>query len=337
MTTDAQRESGDRGLWEEVLDIARLTPSPHNTQPWKVQIEDDRRATIFLDHRRALPKEDTTGCFILCAMGSFVEAIRLAAANRGRRAEVRWLDGDREGDMERIATIELTPEKGEEGEYEDELFRRRQTSRLAPEPRPLTPDELGALERTASAGTQRLRYISDREQIDRLMELNLQAVVEDLNSRGYHNEIVSWFRYRESTARRLADGLSARCMVIPAIEFAMFAHLPWLARAPVLGGVVRRRYRRRVGPAHQLVALAGPFWDRSPALDAGACLLRLWLEMTRFGLYIHPFGNLVTNLAARRSMEALTGDEDIWIVFRIGRTTAPPRSHRLPLGAITHA
>lgn len=337
MTTAAQRQDGERGLWEEVLDIARLTPSPHNTQPWKARIEDDRRATICLDHRRALPKEDATGCFILCAMGSFVEAIRLAAANRGHRAEVRWLDGARQGGLERIATIDLAPDARSAGAYEDALFHRRQTSRLAPEPRPLTAGELETLEGVAAGGGQRLRHIDDREKIDRLMELNLHAVVEDLNSRGYHDEIVSWFRYRESTARRLADGLSARCMAIPAIEFAMFAHLPWLARLPLLGGVIRRRYRRRVGPAHQLVALAGPFWDRSSALDAGACLLRLWLEMTRIGLYIHPFGNLVTNLAARRSMEAITGDDDIWIVFRIGRTPTPPRSHRLPLGAIAHA
>ena len=56
--------------------------------------------------------------------------------------------------------------------------------------------------------------------------------------------------------------------------------------------------------------------------------MRFWLELARENLYIHPFGNLVTNLQARARVGELTQIDDIWLVFRIGYTNEPPRSLR---------
>jgi hypothetical protein len=56
--------------------------------------------------------------------------------------------------------------------------------------------------------------------------------------------------------------------------------------------------------------------------------MRFWLELARRALYIHPFGNLVTNPQAKSRVRALSGIDDIWLVFRIGYTDEPPRSFR---------
>ena len=50
--------------WESIIQIALRTPSPHNTQPWRLRIKDDRRATLYLEVARTLPDEDTTGHFL---------------------------------------------------------------------------------------------------------------------------------------------------------------------------------------------------------------------------------------------------------------------------------
>jgi len=325
------------GRWRELLSIARWTPSPHNTQPWRVRILDASRARVLLDHRRALPKEDLTGCFIYCAMGSFLESLRLLAANRGLRLVVTPLQEERHDHLEPFADVSLIRDDSVTPEIEDELFLRRQTSRLTPSNELLTSDELHAFTRVVQHFGQSILHFSDRHVIDQLMQLNLEAVVHDLNSKAYHDEIVSWFRYRERDAVQRSDGLSAVCMAIPPLEFFLFARFPWCTKVPVLGALARRQYQRRLGPVPQLAALSGPFWDRAAATNAGAAMMRLWLEMTRFGLYIHPFGNLVTNDTARDAMNALTGDDNIWIVFRIGRTAPPPRSHRLAVEDIIDA
>ena len=59
-----------------------------------------------------------------------------------------------------------------------------------------------------------------------------------------------------------------------------------------------------------------------------------WLETARQGLYIHPYGNLVTNREAAESVSQEVSQKDIWFVFKIGYSDEPPKSHRLPLDKI---
>src|SRR5688572_19955888 len=78
--------------WPEILESARFAPSPHNTQPWKVKVIEAVRADVLLVRERMLPDEDTTGSFILCAMGIFLESVRIIAANRGCALDVEPIE-----------------------------------------------------------------------------------------------------------------------------------------------------------------------------------------------------------------------------------------------------
>ncbi|MEK6281146.1 MAG: hypothetical protein AABN95_12400 [Acidobacteriota bacterium] len=69
-------------VWKTLLETAIHTPSPHNVQPWRVQIFSDDHADLLIEKRRTLPKEDPTGSFIILTMGLFIEALKILAANR---------------------------------------------------------------------------------------------------------------------------------------------------------------------------------------------------------------------------------------------------------------
>src|SRR5271170_5183710 len=69
--------------WWTLLGTATQIPSPHNVQPWRIRLVSEREAELYIDGNRTLPKEDTTGSFILSTMGMFVEAIALLAGSRG--------------------------------------------------------------------------------------------------------------------------------------------------------------------------------------------------------------------------------------------------------------
>lgn len=66
-------------LWPVLVSRAIRAPSPHNVRPWKLQPISADEAMLYADMDRALPAEDVTGSFMLCAMGLFVEALRIAA------------------------------------------------------------------------------------------------------------------------------------------------------------------------------------------------------------------------------------------------------------------
>ena len=57
---------------------------------------------------------------------------------------------------------------------------------------------------------------SDPQQIRRLLDMNVAALFHDLNDPLYHDEIAHWFRCGEKEEHLHRDGLSARCMNMPA-------------------------------------------------------------------------------------------------------------------------
>jgi len=318
--------------WRAILKVAARTPSPHNTQPWKVHVVDAERAQLFLDHRRALPAEDTTGCFIMCALGMFSEAFRVIGSNLGISLKFeRANDFKRDGDFSYIGQFERTKEAVKPNKFSNEVFLRRQTSRLKLYSDIASEEEISGLKAIADRSGHAFHHIIDRDEVNQILKYNLQAVVEDLGEDKYNSEIKKWFRYTDQEAEQKKDGLSARCMTIPGGEFRFFAEHAGMAHWPILGPIIRARYRRRVGGAPQIGILSGKFFDNSSAFEAGGMFMELWAELARLDLYLHPFGNLITNLEARKKVVELTKIQNPWIIFRFGKSELPPRSLRLDI------
>ena len=164
--------------------------------------------------------------------------------------------------------------------------------------------------------------------IEAILQENIRAVFHDLNVRSYHDEIARWFRYSDEEAKAKADGLDYRCMGVPASQLKLMRILPQIMRWPATRGLIKGMYRRQLGMTLHLGVISGPFFDSAAAVGAGGFLMRFWLELAQHGLYIHPFGNLVTNDEARTRIRELTGIHDIWLVFRVGYTDDPPQSYR---------
>jgi hypothetical protein len=95
-----------------------------------------------------------------------------------------------------------------------------------------------------------------------------------------------------------------------------------------------RVYRSQLGHCEHIAIVSGKFWRREDSLDAGRMLVDLWLTLSSHGIFIHPFGNLVTNREARAEIESLTGVKGMWFVCRFGYTDEPEESNRLSIPEI---
>ena len=319
-----------RSPWEKILQVALRTPSPHNTQPWRVKIRDELRATLFMEAARMLPDEDLTGHFLRCAMGLFLETLRHAAANAGFVLHAKLCEVAAGAPLIPFAELEL--EKGSlPSPFPDELLLSRRTSRLPSNGVPIEPAVTAELKALATESGQRYEQIDDPARIEPIIRENIRAVFHDLNVRAYHDEIARWFRYSDKEAQLKCDGLDYRCMGVRPIQLKLTRSLPQVMRWPLVRSLVGRAYRAQIGRVTHLGIIAGPFFDDAASVHAGASLLRFWLELARAHIYIHPFGNLVTNAEAAARVRELTGIDNIWLVFRIGHTAAPPRSYRRSL------
>lgn len=315
-------------VWNEILDLAQRAPSPHNVQPWRVRIDSDSQCTVYIDQSRTLPKEDVTGSFIVSGMVMYLETLRFAGENYGHRVSYSLLEEPAKDGLTPFATVNLVPDSTIVPSFSRKVILARRTSRLPQQAASISPEVHDQLSAIAKKYRQKYGAMNDSRGIEDILQHNITALFHDLNNPDYHDEIVSWFRFSTRKSERNRDGLDARCMQMSPAEYWLSANAPWIFKLPAINTILRNRYRTILGDTYCVAWISGDFWSREQAVDAGRFLIHFWLELTKMGLYIHPFGNLVTNLEAREWLEATTRTKDIWFVLRIGATTEPPESYR---------
>jgi nitroreductase len=335
---DVKRDSGP---WRPLLTTACCSPSPHNVQPWRVRIVSADAAELFIDSARTLPNEDHTGSFLLSAMGMFLEALSLAAAECRLRVQVDLADSaarcaerisqrDLKG-LILFARLRVLPDAGAAALYAPSLLLVRRTSRISLRTDPVPEESADILSRLAAANGHRYTHITNSAGIEAILARNTHAVFHDMNVPAYHDEITEWFRFTDRSASRNRDGLDWRCMNLSRAEFWLSARMPGLLLFPPSRFFLTRRYRKQLGHVPTIGILSGDFFLVENAVESGRFLLRFWLEVTRLGLYLHPYGNLVTNPQACAWLEDMAAVTKPWLVFKLGYSDAPPKSFRRDL------
>lgn len=312
--------------------------APHDAAPTPVSL----CAELLIEKRRTLPKEDPTGSFIILTMGLFIEALRILAADRSLTLDYELYQAPSEFTPEHIAKshaellpfakLTLTPAENPKSQagalYDDSLFFTRRTSRISLLPKPLPETDVNALKNLAIQWGQKYEQVTAPELIEEILTHNIDALFQDLNTPGYHDEIVEWFRFTDRQSRRERDGLDYRCMNASRLSFWLAARLPKLMLLPVARPMLKKIYRAQLGTVPTIGMLAGPFWEPASAFETGRFLMRFWLELAKRNLYLHPYGNLVTNKAAAAWCQKAIGLSDIWLIFKIGFSDEPPKSYR---------
>ncbi len=327
-------------VWKKLLETAVYAPSPHNVQPWRVRILSDDTAELLIEKRRTLPKEDTTGSFILLTMGLFIEALTIVAANSSLKLGFHLSQPasrftpeqieKTEGELLPFARLSLSQAAGEpaDSNFENALFRTRRTSRISYSSQPVPNEAVEALSKLAREWGHTYEQVTVPDTIEKILGRNIEAVFEDLNAPAYHDELVEWFRFTDRSSRRTRDGLDYRCMNSSRLSFWLAARVPQLLQLSVTSVILKKVYRRQLGHVPTIGMLAGPFWEPESAFETGRFLMRFWLELARRDLYVHPFGNMVTNRAAAEWCLEVVRVPQIWLIFRIGFSKVPPESYR---------
>ena len=325
-------------VWKQLLETAVYAPSPHNVQPWRLRILSENTADLLIEKRRTLPKEDPTGSFIILSMGLFIEALTIVAANNSLKLDFHLSQpasrftpeqiAKTEGELLPFARLSLGQQITKTSNFDNALFRTRRTSRVSFSSQPVPNEAVEALSKLAREWGQTYEQVTAPETIEQILKRNIEAVFEDLNVPAYHDEIVEWFRFTARSSRQTRDGLDYRCMNSSRLSFWLAARVPQLLQLPLTGALLKKIYRTQLGHVPTIGMLAGPFWEPESAFETGRFLMRFWLELAKHDLYIHPYGNLVTNKAAAAWCLEVHRVPHVWLVFRIGFSKVPPRSYR---------
>ncbi len=325
--------------WAQLSELARLAPSPHNTQPYRLRPLDDDRADVVLLPDRLLVAEDEGNRYVYSALGIFAVAVERAAATIGSRARVT-LETDpgvvTPSDAPRtVARVCLSPrpvDHDRDGQNSDglaaaQLLATRRTSRLPYRPIPVDTSLRQRFVKLAESHGHRLHIDSDPDRVAALLAQNAEAIVDNLQVEEDRREIERWVRY--GTTPEHGDGLWEVPLGQPGWQLRLGFRCPWVFELPIIKPLAIAGYLATMTGTQHVALLAGPFRDWPDLYAAGRLLMTLWLEMAASDVYMHPFGSTLTNRHHARRIAAAFGDDEGWLVFRFGASETPPASPRL--------
>lgn len=331
-------------VWLDIVEDVRWYPSPHNSQPMKLRPISETTAHVYYDLDLGLPAEPFGIPFAHVCAGVFLESLSVVAAARGYRAietlDHSEMDFDAVDRLHRIGIVRLEPasqdtETRSAAQRRLAVFRSRQTSRRPYDNRVVGDEILKAASAIAAEQGYDFRSTADARKVSSLVQINQKTLFSDLRNDAVYAEIMQWLRFSKDEAAAKSDGLSAETMIMPGpiLRFAMRNRRLW--SLPVIGGLIRAMYLRTMRGVRQLGWLEGPFAEPAHFLEAGRTFMRVWLFFTESGVYLHPFGTVITNPDSHADFVAEAGIREsgnrmAWMLFRFGYSSNPPAAHRRP-------
>jgi hypothetical protein len=318
-----------RERWHAIGELARLVPTPHNTQPYRIRPTSATEAELVLVCERLLPDEDHGNLYVLSAFGVFASAIEHAGRAVGCTIHARacdQLDGTSLGRSGQIV-VGSAVIVAETVREQPELLASRRTSRLPYRPDPVDPHALAALERIAADAGHRMTVVSDPRLVREVLWMNAEAIIDNLQITREREEIRRWYRYGATPQH--GDGLWEAPMNQPAWQIKAAFCVPWLIACDPMRTLAVARYVETQRGTQHVALLRGPFARWSELVAAGRMLLELWLAMAAANVYMHPFGSMLTNPTYASWVERTFEAADTWLIVRLGYSEPPPAAPRL--------
>ncbi len=323
-------------IWIELIDYARWSPSPHNVQPWKLKVISKTEADLFYDPQRLLINTDPTSCFTIVGMSMFIECLNIAARSAGYKVVAAHETEDRlDYSIKNLKLFaKLTLVKNDQEAFPDrQLIKLRKTSRLHYDGKLLAADVVNSLMSLAFGYGFNFNYSGDDELINYILKLNEETLFYDIDDAKSRIELSKLIRTTHKEAEEKKDGLWNKCMRFPGwlMHDFFFNHERFDSKwkRKILGSV----YLKSMTGTANVCWITGNFKTRTDWVNAGTMFQRLWIEMTKHNVYLHPFGSVITNPAAHEKFKAKINHDDsksdLWLLARMGYSHKPPRSFRL--------
>ena len=317
--------------WAEIANLARLAPTPHNTQPFRIRPVDSHTAELVALPDRFLPEEDHGNLYVASAFGIFAATTEVAAAALGIQVKVVPADAIDVAGLHRASTPTTLGTATIVGRLvpsvDASLLDLRRTSRIPYQDRLVEAGTWTALRTIAESRGHRLLEYNDRDVVDDTLRLNVDALIDNLGLVREREEIRRW--YRTGPTPQFGDGLWERPLNQSAFEIRTAFGSPGLLHLPVIRQLAKRRYLDTQHGTRHIVLLCGPFATWPELVNAGRALFGIWVEMARHGVYVQPMGSMLTNPAYAAKIAERFGVTDCWLVMRAGYSDVPPRAPRL--------
>lgn len=309
----------------DLIDIARLAPSVHNSQPWRISAQGDT-IHIAIDKQHALRAGDPTGRQTYSSLGIIAEALTAVAESKGfvlREAALK----------ENAAVVKLglaSPINGATDDSNVAALRSRCTDRSIYTPIAISEDTVKVIESSSHFPGVSIRVVTDRTLIEQVAALTSQGIGLALSNPEFRQELSTYLALPWSGKHR---GISTESLRIPRLLSYMEPTFMKLGLGIKKELVVERK---RWESASGLVCITTKGDLYEDWFTAGRAYLRTSLCIEKLGLHQATSAATVEASNFHEDIEeALHTSERLQSVTRIGKSSAKKvYSSRLPVEAL---
>lgn len=323
--TEPLPEGGPEAL-REMVRYATLAPSSHNTQCWRFQAA-ERSIAIRPDFDRRCPVVDPDDHHLFVSLGCAAENLMLAAEAMGFRGEPSF--DEKDGGAIHVALAKTTPRRSPLFE----AIPRRQSTRGEYDGKPLSGEEWRLLEESCRMEGVRLRLITERREMERVLEFVVEANRAQMRDRAFVRELKGWLRFNPRQAVRRGDGLFAASSGNPTAP-------SWLGRL-VVGLFLNEtketeKYTRHIRSSAGLAIFFSEGDDRARWIAVGRGFQRVALQAEALDIRTAHLNQPLEAASLRASFAAalVLGRARPDLLVRFGRGPRLPPSLRRPLAQV---
>lgn len=344
-----QGPPADLELRRWVLSHALLAPHSHNLQSWIVELRGADEMLLHCDRERLLPQTDPLSRQIMMSHGTFLELLAIAAAERGRRAEITLFPEGAFGaagpDDRPVAHVRLLADAGQ---ARDPLFAqilRRHTHRGAYDAAPVPAAAWQAMAAAAAAPGLHFGHVDATagEAMARHRQIAAEAWRIELTTPRTILESFQVLRVVAAEVARHRDGLTLMDpMVVLLDKLGLFDRTV----APAADSFATRGqiedFEASLAATPAFLWLTSDGNERVTQVDSGRAYARVQLAATAHGVVMQPLSQALQEYEEQRAtyaaIHALVGAaqpaQTVQMWARVGPAAPTTPSPRRPLDAI---
>lgn len=323
----------------QVASAGLLAGSSHNTQPWRIDLDDNDPLTfdLYANPERLTPVVDPLGRQAMISQGTFLGYMQEYGAAHGWDVQVKLFP---EGELDeaafseslantpiaRIRLVEAVPVESSlaEGLYIPD------TNRSPYKETPIDPSVASAIENLSNS-VARIRLIDNPDEVAHLQAIALSAAMIEADKQEAMDEASALLRSNEYSKNHYRWGFTASDQnANPLVRHAMqtlVTLLPGLGQSEAAAKMFRESAVKHVEGTSAFVLVTTQNNDRHSQVEAGMTYARVVLSANVHGLATHPLSQALQEYPElsecyREIHESFGGDGAIHMLARIGTPTA---------------
>lgn len=300
----------------EILFLASLASSGHNTQPWFVKYIEPYHWIIGNDKSRWLPAVDPTQRETILSIGAFVQNLEYAANNLGYNCQFNIIATSNQD--ENVIDVKLH-KSGIIHKYDIQKIKQRRTVRSKYLNDALKKEDADYL---MSGETDFFYFIPNTAKEHQwLNEQTIEANRIQSYRDAAQKELADWIRFSSKDAEEYRDGLTTAGMEIEGIPGWVLRN--FYGKSNVIKKGFREqsidKVKEQVSQSAGWLLITSEDNSVTTLLETGKRLQRLWLKIRERNIALHPMTQILEETATSKMVNQSIGiGHNVQFILRMG-------------------